>query len=99
MTGTTGKQVAPAWDGDPKTWRTYRRRALQYQEATKYSERYLCGPRLEMRLTGRAEIAVERCRQGWLSTAEGVSKLLDFLERRCGNLPVPDVGRSWKTFS
>ena len=98
MTGTTDKQVAHAWDGDPKTWRTYRKRALQYQEGTKYSERYLCGPRLEMRLTGRAETAVERCRPGWLSTSEGVSKLLHVLERRCGKIAVPDVGKELEQF-
>ena len=55
-----GKVIVPGWDGDPKTWRTYRRKALQYQEGTKWEDRYLCGPRLEAKLTGRAEVAVER---------------------------------------
>ena len=62
---------APGWDGDPKTWRTYRKKALQYQEGTKREDRYLCGPRLDAGLTGRAEVAVERCKPGWLSRADG----------------------------
>ena len=69
-----GKQKIPTWDGDPKSWRTYQERALQYCESTKKQERYLCGPRLEVRLTGRAEAVVERCKVGWLSHDNGVEK-------------------------
>ena len=50
-----GKVTAPGWDGDPKTWRTYRRKALQYQEGTKWKDRYLCGPRLEAKLTAEVK--------------------------------------------
>ncbi|CAK0792581.1 unnamed protein product [Prorocentrum cordatum] len=57
-----GPFQVPGWDGDPKTWRTYRRKALQYQEGTKRQDRYLCGPRLEAKLTGRAEVAGARTR-------------------------------------
>ncbi|CAK0903376.1 unnamed protein product, partial [Prorocentrum cordatum] len=88
----------PSWDGDPKTWRTYRRKALQYQEGTKREDRYLCGPRLEAKLTGRAEIAVERCKAGWLSRPDGVERLLAWLERRCSRQAVPDVGQELETF-
>ena len=88
----------PSWDGDPRTWRTYRRKALQYQEGTKREDRYLCGPRLEAKLTGRAEVAVERCKPGWLSRADGVERLLAWLERRCARQAVPDVGQELETF-
>ncbi|CAK0895531.1 unnamed protein product, partial [Prorocentrum cordatum] len=88
----------PSWDGDPKTWRTYRRKALQYQEGTKREDRYLCGPRLEAKLTSRAEIAVERCKAGWLSRPDGVERLLAWLERRCSRQAVPDVGQELETF-
>ncbi|CAK0836529.1 unnamed protein product [Prorocentrum cordatum] len=88
----------PGWDGDPKTWRTYRRKALQYQEGTKRQNRYLCGPRLEARLTGRAEVAAERCKSGWLSIDDGVERLLAWLERRCSRQAVPDVGQELETF-
>ncbi|CAK0788217.1 unnamed protein product, partial [Prorocentrum cordatum] len=85
-------EKVPGWDGDPKTWHTYRRKALQYQEGTKREDRYLCGARLEARLTSRAEVAVKRCKPGWLSRASGVKRLLAWLERRCSRQAVPDVG-------
>ena len=91
------KGRVPSWDGDPKTWRAYRTKALTYQESTKWQDRYLCGPRLEGRLTGRAETAVERCKPGWLSYKDGVNRLLNFLELRCNRLPVPDVGAELET--
>ena len=88
----------PNWGGDPKTWRTYRRKALQYQEGTKIEDRYLCGPRLEARLTARAEAAVERCKPGWLSRSDGVERLVAWLERRCSRQAAPDVGQELETF-
>ena len=100
MPSTSGdhREKVPSWDGDPKTWRTYRRKALQYQECTKREDRYLCGPRLEARLTGRAEVAVERCTSGWLSRADGAERLMAWLERRCSRQAVPDVGQELETF-
>ena len=84
----------PSWDGDPRTWRTYRQKALQYQEGTKREDRCLGGPRLEAKLTGRAEVAVERCKPGWLARADRVERLLAWLERRCSRQAIPDVGKS-----
>ena len=55
-------------------------------------ERYLCGPRLEAQLTGRAESAVEGCRPGWLSHEHGVETLLRFLRTHCAKLALPDMG-------
>ena len=88
----------PGGDGDPKTWHTYKRKALQYQESTKREDRYLCGPRLEARLTARAETAVERCKPGWLSRPDGVERLMAWLERRCSRQAVPDVGQELEAF-
>ena len=98
MSGEDRSGRVPSWDGDPKGWRAYRRRALNYLESTKWQDRYLCGPRLESQLTGRAETAVERCKPGWLSHNDGVWTLLTFLEKRCNRLPVPDVGAELETF-
>ena len=69
----------PSWDGNPSTFLTYAKKARRYVETTKKSERYLCGPRLESRLTGKAEAATERCRSGWLSDDQGVERLLAYL--------------------
>ena len=71
---------------------------MQYQEGTKIEDRYLCGPRLEAKLTGRGEVAVERCKPGWLSRPDGVERLLAWLERRCARQAVPDVGQELETF-
>ena len=68
------------------------------QEGTKREDRYLCGPRLEARLTARAEAAVERCKPGWLSRLDGVERLMTWLERRCSRQAVPDVGQELDTF-
>ena len=95
---SSGERARLGWDGDPKTWRTYRRKALQYQEGAKWQDRYLRGPRLEARLSGRAEVAVERCKPGWLSRADGVERLPAWLERRCSRQAVPDVGQELGTF-
>ena len=88
----------PGWDGNPATFLQYRRRARRYVESTKRSERYLCGPRLENRLTDKAETAVERCRPGWLSIDQGAERLLAFLEQKCGSQAVPDVGNRLTMF-
>ena len=98
MSGEDRRGHCPSWDGDPKGWRAYRRKALNFLESTKWQDRYLCGPRLENQLTGRAETAVERCRPGWLSHKDGVWTLIKFLEARCNRLPVPDVGAELETF-
>ena len=76
----------------------YKRKARRYLEATKRQERYLCGPRLESRLTHKAETAVERCRPGWLSDDDGVERLLAFLEWKCARQAVPDVGSRLTSF-
>ena len=36
------RDKVPSWDGDPKTWHTYKRKALQYKESTKREDIYLC---------------------------------------------------------
>ena len=88
----------PAWDGDPATFIHYKRKALRYVETTKTEERYLCGPRLESRLTGKAEAAVERCKPGWVSKPNGVRRLLEFLEDKCAKQAVPDLGSKLTAF-
>ena len=61
MTGDAGERSSRmlGWDGEVHTYFSQARRAQQYVEGTKIQECYLCGPRLEAQLTGRAESAVE----------------------------------------
>ena len=61
-------------------------------------ERYLCGPRLEAQLIGRAEAAVEGCRPGWFSKEHGVEILLRFLKTQCAKLALPDIGSHLQGF-
>ena len=88
----------PTWDGDPSTFLVYAKRARRYVETTRKSERYLCGPRLESRLTGRAEAATERCRGGWLSDDQGVERLLAYLQAKVGRQAEPDAGARLTNF-
>ena len=88
----------PSWDGNPATFLSYTRKARRYVETTKKSERYLCGPRLESRLTGRAETATGRCRTGWLSDEDGVERLLSYLQAKCARQALPDAGTKLSNF-
>ena len=85
-------------NGEADTHFSYARRARQFVEGTKIQERYLCGPRLEAQLTGRAESAVEGCRPSWLSTEHGVETLLRFLRTHCAKLALPDMGSHLQAF-
>ena len=98
MSEPRGWVWVPSWDGDPKTWQTYKRKALQCQEGTEQEDRYLCGPRLMAKLTDRAETAVERCKPTSLARADGVETLLAWLERRCSRQAVPEVGQELEKF-
>ena len=88
----------PSWDGNPSTFLTYEKKALLYKETTKKSERYLCGPRLETRLQGKAAAATERCRTGWLSDEGGVERLLNYLRTKVARQALPDAGSRLTNF-
>ena len=88
MTGDAGERslCIPAGNGEADAYFSFGRRARQYVEGIKKQERYLCGPRLEAQLTGRAEAAVEGCKRGCLSKEHGVEILLRFLKTQCAKL-------------
>ena len=71
----------------------------QHVEGNKIQELYLCGPRHEAQLTGRAEFAVEGCRPGWPSQEHGVETLLRFLRTHCVKLAVPYMESHLQAFS
>ena len=98
-TGDAGERYSrlPGWDGEADTYFSYTRRARQFVEGTKIQERYLCGPRLEAQLTGRAESAVEGCRPGWLShVAWNIAALS--LRTHIAKLALPDMGSHLQEF-
>ena len=101
MTGDARERSSriPAGNGEADAYFSFARRARQYVEGIKKKkERYLCGPRLEAQLIGRAEAAVEGCRPGWFSKEHGVEILLRFLKTQCAKLALPDIGSHLQGF-
>ena len=91
MTVTKSKDGIPAWDGTPSTWSEYRRAAYMYEETVKWESRYLCGPRLAAELTGAARTAIANKKRGWLSSQDGVGKLLRCLKETMSEPALPEI--------
>ena len=100
MTGDARERSSriPAENGEADAYFSFARRARQYVEGIKKKERYLCGPRLEAQLIGRAEAALEGCRPGWFLKEHGVEILLRFLKTQCAKLALPDIGSHLQGF-
>ena len=89
----------PGRDGEADTYFSYTKFDQQYVERTKIQERYLCRPRLEAPLFGRAESAVEVSRPGWLSQQHGVATLLRILKTHCAKHALSDMGSHLQAFT
>ena len=98
MTVTKSKDGVPAWDGTPATWPEYRRAAYMYEETVKWESRYLCGPRLAAELTGAARTAISNKKRGWLSSQDGVGKLLRCLKETMSEPALPEISNQLKTY-
>ena len=98
MTVTKSKDGTPAWDGTPSTWSEYRRAAYMYEETVKWESRYLCGPRLAAELTGAARTAIANKKRGWLSSQDGVGKLLRCLKETMSEPALPEISNQPKTY-
>ncbi|CAK9091992.1 unnamed protein product [Durusdinium trenchii] len=98
MTVTKSKDGIPAWDGTPSTWSEYRRAAYMYEETVKWESRYLCGPRLAAELTGAARTAIANKKRGWLSSQDGVGKLLRCLKETMSEPALPEISNQLKTY-
>ena len=98
MTRDAGERFSriPVVNGDADACFSFARRARQYVEGIKKQERYLCGPRLEAQLIGRA--AVEGCRPRWFSKERGVEILLRFMKTHSAQLALPDLGSHLQGF-
>ena len=93
-----GKDNVPTWDGEPASWPEFRRAALLYLESTKWENRYLCGPRLAAELTGSAKSSIANKRPAWLSSSDGVHKLLRHLQGAVSEPVLPEVGNALRTY-
>ena len=88
----------PTWSGDPSTWDEYRRAALLFVETTKWSNRYLCGPRLAAELSGAAKASIVGKKSTWLSHDKGVHRLLQHLQEAISEPVLPEVGNALRTY-
>ncbi len=98
MTVTRGKDNIPSWDGNPSTWVEYRQAAFMYEETVKWESRYLCGPRLAAELTGAARVVLANKKRGWLSTQDGVAKLLRCLREAMSEPALPEIANQLRLY-
>ena len=87
-----GQHVKCAWDGDPSTWVDYIRKVRLTYERTRHRKRKYLGPELAAQLTGRARVVTQEIGHRRLVANDGARFLIEFLEKRLGRVPVPDVG-------
>ena len=98
MTVGRTRDGVPTWSGDPATWEEYRRAALLYVQATKWENRYLCGPRLASELTGAAKAAITNKKASWLACDDGVARLLRHLQEVVSEPVLPEVGNALRGY-
>ena len=82
----------PSWDGTEDTFDTFEVECYQYRDTVEYGKRYLCGPRIARRLSGKAAVALLGRPQGWLNRADGVEVLIKFLRSKVFKEVIRDLG-------
>ena len=98
MTVGRSRDGVPSWDGEPSTWTEYRRAALLFVESTKWSNRYLCGPRLATELSGPAKASIAGKKPTWLSREDGMQRLLTHLQTAISEPVPPEVGNALRAY-
>ena len=82
----------PSWDGAEDTFGTFEVECFQYRDTVEYGKRYLCGPRIARKLSGKAAVALLGRPQGWLNRNDGVEILIKFLRSKVFKQVIPDLG-------
>lgn len=83
----------PSWDGTQATWADYTRRVRLAYDTTPSGKRKLLGPKLAMRLSGRAWEIIAHIDYEKLRKTSGAKYLLTYLRERLGRTPVPDAAQ------
>ena len=83
----------PTWDGEVHSWPEYSRRVRLCWAQTPEYKRYTLGPKLVLRLRGKAWDTAASIDHTKLSQTSGTAYLLKFLKDKLGRLPVPDIGQ------
>ena len=87
------EHLVPSWDGEISGWADYSRKVRLFHSQTPVSKRYTLGPKLVLRLRGKAWEVAASLDHDELSKQNGAQYLLKFLKQRLGRLPIPDVGQ------
>ena len=93
MEKDTDTRGIPAWNGAWDTFDTFAVECYPYRDTVEYDKRYLCGPMIARKLTGKAAVALLGRPQGWLNRHGGVENLatLSATQSRQGGDPRPRV--------
>ncbi len=86
-------QKDPTWNGEQHTWADYTRRVRLAYETTPSRKRKLLGPRLALRLTGRAWEIISHIDHERLRRSNGSKYLLAYLREHLGRTPIPDAAQ------
>ena len=85
--------IVPSWDGELAGWSDYARRVRLCYAQTMEHKRHTLGPKLVLKLRGKAWEIASTINHDQLTTSSGTQYLLHFLRDRLGRLPVPDLGQ------
>lgn len=85
--------IVPSWDGEISGWSDYARRVRLCFSQTMQNKRHTLGPRLVLKLRGRAREVAATIDHDRLESANGAQYLRQFLKDRLGRLPIPDIGQ------
>ena len=85
--------IVPGWNGETTGWFDYCRRVRLCHAQTIPYKRHLLGPKLALKLRGKAWDIAASIDHGLLATDTGAQYLLQFLKGRLGKLPIPDIGQ------
>ena len=83
--------IIPGWNGELNKWPDYCRRVRLCHAQTVRKKRYTLGPRLVLKLSGRAWEVAASLDHSQRTTNSGAQYLLSYLRERLGRLPIPDV--------
>ena len=85
--------IIPGWNDELNKWPDYCRRVRLCHAQTVRKKRYTLGPRLVLKLSGRAWEVAASLDHSQLTTNSGAQYLLSYLRERLGRLPIPDMGQ------
>ena len=89
---------APTWDGSQSTFQQYVIEVDLYVAAIRWEERYLCGPRLRLALTGAAATSVRQFPRDEFSHTDGADRLIAHLRDHVARPQLPEVGSQLEVY-